>query len=240
VPQSPRASRRGAWLDRVDPLSQVSRVAKAGLGLVVLALLVPTGFASAALSNDQGVARRLVVAKADAAPLSPGYLVSWHNGPCPMPTVDSDKVTARASGNWGGVSHGLWSAAVVISSPTGAQQLYRRLIAALPACLRRSAENSGRAAVSGYKMALCKRAALHPLSYGQYGDQTRAWRAEYSTRYATGCTVRALDGVAVRAGRAVALYVFDNANAKGHNGALIAARDEAIVHQAVIRSGATS
>lgn len=148
-------------------------------------------------------------------------------------------VTASASGNWGGVQIGLWSMAAVLPSPDSAQRLYRRLVASQPACLLRVARLLGKPAYSGYRTHPCKWASIRLLAYGRYGDAAQAWRATYSTRYRTGCTVRALDGVVVRAGRAVVFYLFDNANALGRtHGSRVSARDEQLVGQAVRRAAA--
>ena len=190
-------------------------------------------------SHDRALAQRLVISKSDARPLFPGYLTSLHSSPCPLTTTTADAETANASGNWGGVQIGLWSMAAVLPSPDAAQQLYRRLVATQPACLLRIAKLWGKPAYSGYRTHPCKWASIHRLAYGRYGGAALAWRATYSTRYRTGCTVRALDGVVVRAGRAVALYLFDNANALGRtHGSQVTTQDAQLVRHAVRRAAA--
>ena len=150
-------------------------------------------------------------------------------------------MTASASGNWGGVQIGLWSMAAVLASADAARHLYKRLVLSQPACLLQVARLWGKPAHSGYRTHPCKWASIRRLAYGRYGDAAQAWRATYATRYRTGCTVRALDGVVVRTGRGLALYVFDNANALGRTyGSQVSARDEQLVRQAVRRAVAAA
>ena len=209
--------------------------------LVAALLLVSASAAWAASgpSQDAAVAGRLVISRSDAHPLFPGYLTPWQRSPCPLTTTAADPVTARASGSWGGVQVGLWSASAVLASPGAAERLYNRLVASQPACLLHVARLWGKPAHSGYKTHPCKWASIRPLAYGGYGDATQAWRATYSSRYRTGCTVHALDGVVVRTGRAVALYLFGNALAQGRTfGSQVSARDEQLVRRAVSRATA--
>ena len=146
----------------------------------------------------------------------------------------------RRTGDWGGIQIALWSMAAVLASPDAAEHLYTRLAASQPACLLQVARRWGKPAHSGYKTHPCKWASIRPLVYGRYGDATQAWQAMYSTRYRTGCTVHALDGVVVRTGRAVALYLFANALAQGRTfGSQVSARDEHLVRRAVSRAAAT-
>jgi hypothetical protein len=211
--------------------------------LVAVLLLVSASAAWAASgsSHDESLARRLVISRSDARPLFPGLLGPWHHDPCPLTTTAADGATATATGNWGGVQIGLWSMAAVLASPDAATRLYKRLIVSQSTCVLEVARSWGRAAHSGYKTQLCKSASIRPLAYRRYGDATQAWRATYSTRYRTGCTVRALDEVVVRTGRAVAVYLFDNANAKGRtNGSKVSSQDEQLVQQAVNRAAASA
>jgi hypothetical protein len=131
--------------------------------------------------------------------------------------------------------------AAVVGSPDAAARLYKRLLTSQSTCVLEVARLWGKAAHTGYKTHLCKWASIRPLAYGRYGDATQAWRATYSTRYSTGCTVRALDEVAVRAGRAVAVYLFDNALAQGRTyGSKVSSQDEQLVQRAVNRAAATA
>jgi len=207
--------------------------------LVAVLLVVSSGAAWAAngSSHDGSLAQRLVVSRSDARPLFLRDLGSLQGSPCPLKPTAADAVTASASGNWGGVQAGLWSTAAVLASPADAMHLYGQLVAAQPACLLQVARLWGKPAHSGYKTHPCKWASIRLLAYGRYGEARMAWRATYSTRYRTGCTVHALDGVVVRTGRAVALYLFDNANAQGSTyGSQVSAGDEHLVRRAVSRA----
>jgi hypothetical protein len=213
----------------------------ARLVAVLLVVSASAAWAGSGSSHDGALAQRLVISKNDARPLFPGDLGSLRRSPCPLTTTAADAVTASASGNWGGVQTGLWSMAAVLASPDAALHLYRRLLPSEPACLLQLARLWGKPAHSGYRTHPCKWASIRRLAYGRYGDAAQAWRATYSTRYRTGCTVRALDAVVVRAGRALALYVFDNANALGRTyGSQVSARDEQLVRQAVRRAAAAA
>jgi hypothetical protein len=199
-----------------------------------VAALVFLSSAAAGTISDQGVARSLVVHAADARPLFPRDMEALPNtiNPCPMygqslyhnESITSGvhvSVSASAGGNWGGVQIGLFSTATVASTRDGASRLYEVLSAKLPGCLLRTAQRFNDHRKSHH----CRSAWELPLAY-QIGDATGAWRAEYFTRYANGCTARSLDGVVVRVGRAIALYLFDNArqNPSGRDLFGIAAR----------------
>ena len=213
----------------------------ARLVAVLLMVSAPSGWAASGPPQDAVLAKRLVISRSDASPLFPGDLGSLQPSPCPLTTTAADRVTASASGNWGGIQVGLWSTAAVLASRNAADHLYKRVVTSQPACLLQVARLWGKPAHSGYKTHPCKWASIRPLAYGRYGDATHAWRATYSTRYRTGCTVRALDGVVVRRGRAVALYLFGNANALGRTyGSQVSGRDEQLVRRAVSRPAATA
>ena len=188
---------------------------RTALVAVLLVVSAPAAWATSGSAGDGALAERLVISRSDAHPLFPRYLTSWGRSLCPLTTTAADTVTASASGNWGGVTIGLWSTAAVLASADAAAHLYERLVASQPACLLQFARLWGKSAHTGYKTHRCRWASIRPLAYGRYGDATRAWRATYSSRYRTGCTVHALDGVVVRTGRAVAVYLFGNALAQG-------------------------
>ena len=207
------------------------------LAAVLLTVSVPTAWALRGGSSDGLLAHRLILSKTDADPLFPGFIGPWSRNPCPLTITAADQMTARAAGNWGGIQIGLWSTAVVMASPGAAERLYKRLVASQPGCLLQAGRIWGKAAHIGYTHP-CPGASIHRLDYGPYGDARQAWRATYYTRYQTGCTARALDGVIVRTGRAVAIYTFDNARAFGRNGALVSTRDEHLVKRAIARATA--
>ena len=201
----------------------------------VLLLSASAAWAAPGSSHDRALAQRLVLSKHDS-----GYSMSMPASPCPLSTTATDAITARATGDWGSVQIGLWSTAAVAASPDGAKRLYERVVASQPACLLRSARQWGKPAHSGYKTHPCKWASIRPFTYSRYGDATRAWRATYDTRYRTGCTVLALDGVVVRTGRAVAVYLFANARALGRTGAQVTALNQQWVRRAVNRAAAST
>jgi len=226
---------------------RVSNDRRMGRVVVLIAALWVLSSAAAGTVSDQQVARSLVVHALDARPLFVGYMRSYSEdtSPCLMSRPAGSHggsmnigagipVTATATGNWGGVTIGLFSVATIASTQAGAGRLYEELVARLPVCLLHVAKTWNDSRQSHP----CRSASERSLRYRRYGEATRGWRARYFTPYANGCTARALDGVVVRAGRAVGYYLFDNARLTpdGRDADGTAARDEELVRRVVERT----
>lgn len=163
-------------------------------------MCVSGGAAGGGVTSDAGLARSLVVARAQVPSSWDSTIVP---NPCPVAARPGSSATARAATRWGSLNRGIWSVATVGTGPASARALFDQAASDLPTCVVRALRAGFAPPGAQAPSVRLARRPIPPL-----GDGRAAWRA-IVTHTLDGRPARfELDVILVRTGRAVAFYLF--------------------------------
>ena len=167
----------------------------------LIAMFVIGGFlagsAAASHASDARTVQSLVVQRAD---VPRHWTPTIASNPCPSAVHPNVVVTSRAATRWGSPTHGIWSVAMLTTTESQSQLLFRTISDRLPACLVRSWRDHYSPPGSPAPTVTLRSKRLDSL-----GDARAAWTLTLTRAKAP---ATAFEIVLVRKGRAVSQYAY--------------------------------